>query len=31
MGFSNGGTTCIQIAIRHPEMVNKLVLASTYL
>lgn len=29
MGFSNGGTTCIQIAIRHPEMVNKLVLAST--
>jgi len=29
MGFSNGGTTCIQIAIRHPELVNKLVLAST--
>ncbi len=29
MGFSNGGTTCIQIAIRHPEIVNKLVLAST--
>ncbi len=29
MGFSNGGTTCLQIAIRHPEIVNKLVLAST--
>ena len=28
MGFSNGGTTCIQIAIRHPNLVNKLVLAS---
>jgi pimeloyl-ACP methyl ester carboxylesterase len=28
MGFSNGGTTCLQIAIRHPEIVNKLVLAS---
>ncbi len=29
MGFSNGGTTCLQIAIRHPEIVNKLVLGST--
>jgi pimeloyl-ACP methyl ester carboxylesterase len=29
MGFSNGGTTSLQIAIRHPEVVNKLVLAST--
>ena len=28
MGFSNGGTTCLQIAIRHPELVNRLVLAS---
>lgn len=28
MGFSNGGTTCLQIAIRHPQLVNKLVLAS---
>lgn len=28
-GFSNGGTTCLQIAIRHPRLVNKLVLAST--
>jgi hypothetical protein len=29
MGFSNGGTTCLQIALRHPELPNKLVLAST--
>jgi pimeloyl-ACP methyl ester carboxylesterase len=29
MGFSNGGTTTLQIAIRHPELVNKMVLAST--
>lgn len=29
MGFSNGGTTSLQIAIRHPEMVNKLILCST--
>jgi pimeloyl-ACP methyl ester carboxylesterase len=29
MGFSNGGTTCIQIGIRHPNLVNRLVLAST--
>jgi pimeloyl-ACP methyl ester carboxylesterase len=29
MGFSNGGTTCLQIALRYPERVNKLVLAST--
>src|SRR5436190_11147502 len=28
MGFSNGGTTTLQIAIRHPEIVNKLVLFS---
>lgn len=27
-GFSNGGTTTLQIAIRHPEMVRKIVLAS---
>jgi len=27
-GFSNGGTTVIQLAIRHPEMVNKLILGS---
>jgi pimeloyl-ACP methyl ester carboxylesterase len=29
MGFSNGGMTALQIAIRHPDLVNKLVLAST--
>jgi len=29
MGFSNGGTTALQIAIRHPKLVNKLVLLAT--
>jgi pimeloyl-ACP methyl ester carboxylesterase len=29
MGFSNGGTTALQVAIRHPGLVDKLVLAST--
>jgi len=29
MGFSNGGTDCLQIAIRHPQLVHKLVLLST--
>src|SRR5579859_7364933 len=28
MGFSNGGTTTLQIGIRHPALVSKLVLAS---
>lgn len=28
LGFSNGGTTVLQIAIRHPEIVNKIILAS---
>ncbi|MDF3077508.1 MAG: Non-heme chloroperoxidase [Sphingobacteriaceae bacterium] len=28
LGFSNGGTTALQIAIRHPQLVNKLILAS---
>ena len=28
-GFSNGGTTALQIAIRHPERVNKLIIASS--
>lgn len=28
MGFSNGGTTCLQIAIRHAQLVRKLVLMS---
>lgn len=27
-GFSNGGTTAMQIAIRHPELVDKLILAA---
>ncbi len=27
-GFSNGGTTTLQIAIRHPEIVRKMVLGS---
>src|SRR5215217_3165157 len=27
-GFSNGGTTTIQIALRHPELVNKIILGS---
>ncbi len=27
-GFSNGGTTALQLAIRHPAIVNKLVLAA---
>lgn len=25
LGFSNGGTTVLQVAIRHPELVNKLI------
>lgn len=28
LGFSNGGTTTMQIAIRRPEVVNKLIIAS---
>ena len=28
MGFSNGGTTALQVSIRHPQLVNKLVLLS---
>jgi pimeloyl-ACP methyl ester carboxylesterase len=27
-GFSNGGTTALQVAIRHPEMVNKIIAGS---
>jgi pimeloyl-ACP methyl ester carboxylesterase len=30
LGFSNGGNTAMQIAIRHPAMVNKLVIASSF-
>jgi len=29
-GFSNGGNTAMQIAIRHPAIVNKLVIASSF-
>ena len=28
-GFSNGGTTALQVAIRHPKLVNKLIIASS--
>jgi pimeloyl-ACP methyl ester carboxylesterase len=28
-GFSNGASTTIEIAIRHPELVNKIIVAST--
>lgn len=28
LGFSNGGTTTLQIAIRHPEIVHKMILGS---
>ena len=27
-GFSNGGTTALQFAIRHPELVDKMILGS---
>ncbi len=29
-GFSNGGNTAMQVAIRHPEKVNKLIIASAF-
>ena len=29
-GFSNGASTTLQLAIRHPEMVNKIIVASTF-
>lgn len=28
LGFSNGGTTTLQVAIRHPQIVDKIILAS---
>ena len=28
LGFSNGGTTTLQIALRHPEIVHKMILGS---
>jgi pimeloyl-ACP methyl ester carboxylesterase len=30
MGFSNGGNTSMKIAMRHPEIVNKLILVSSF-
>lgn len=30
LGFSNGGQTAMEIALRHPNIVNKLILASTF-
>ncbi len=30
LGFSNGGNTAMQISYRHPAVVNKLILASTF-
>ena len=29
LGFSNGGTTTLQIAIRHPQIVNKIIVISS--
>lgn len=29
-GFSNGGNTVMQISIRHPEIVNRLIIASAF-
>jgi len=29
-GFSNGASTTLQMAIRHPDLVNKIVVASTF-
>jgi len=29
-GFSNGGNTTMQIAIRHPDLVRKIILSSTF-
>lgn len=31
LGFSNGGHTLIEIAIRHPELVHKIILCSTFI
>ena len=30
LGYSNGGHTLIEIALRHPEVVDKMILASTF-
>src|SRR5437868_6977754 len=29
-GFSNGASTTLQMAIRHPELINKIIVASTF-
>jgi pimeloyl-ACP methyl ester carboxylesterase len=29
-GFSNGGNTAMQVAIRHPDLVNKLIIVSSF-
>lgn len=29
-GFSNGGSTTLQLAIRHPEMIDKIIVASAF-
>jgi pimeloyl-ACP methyl ester carboxylesterase len=30
LGFSNGGNTAMQLAMRHPELVEKLIIASSF-
>lgn len=30
MGFSNGGQTCIQLSLDHPELINKMIIASAF-
>lgn len=30
LGFSNGGSDAMQVGIRHPELVNKLIIASAF-
>ncbi len=30
LGFSNGGQTAMELALRHPEVVNKLIIASAF-
>src|SRR5688572_8540652 len=30
LGFSNGGNTVMQLAIRHPQVVNKIIVASAF-
>ena len=30
LGFSNGGQTLIEVALRHPEIINKIIIASAF-